>query len=301
VILCVAANPSIDKLFAVDRIRPAAIHRPSALTRVAGGKGLNVARAAHTLGADVHAAALLAGHAGRWIEAELARLGLPLHAVWTEGETRSCLSVADAETRSLTEFYEDGPAVTAADWERFGETVRPLAARASWTALSGSLPPGATTGLPELAGGGQIALDTRDARLTGAALVKVNATEAAAATGLPVENPSQALATAAALRLQAGGTACAIVTLGAGGAVLADDEGRGWHGCLDAVGPYPVGSGDAFLAGIVVARERGGSWPEALRLGLAAGTANAELPGAGVLDAGRALELAAAATIVPLG
>ena len=55
VIVCLAANPSIDKLFEIDRLVKGDIHRPQGFVQVAGGKGLNVARAAHSLGADVTA------------------------------------------------------------------------------------------------------------------------------------------------------------------------------------------------------------------------------------------------------
>jgi fructose-1-phosphate kinase PfkB-like protein len=102
VIVCVAPNPSIDKLFSVPRLEPGAIHRPASFVQVPGGKGLNVARAAFTLGADVRAVALLGGHHGRWIATELVALGLPYTAVWHDGETRSSLSVADADSESLT-------------------------------------------------------------------------------------------------------------------------------------------------------------------------------------------------------
>ena len=138
-ILCVAPNPSIDKLFEVDRLEPGGIHRPTAFTQVPGGKGLNVARAAATLGADVHVVALLGGHAGRWVADEIR---LPLTTVWTTAETRSCLSVADKRTGSLTEFYESGPAIAADEWAEFVRTVAALAPSAEWTAVSGSLPPG---------------------------------------------------------------------------------------------------------------------------------------------------------------
>ena len=63
-----------------------------------------------------------------------------------------------------------------------------------------------------------------------------------------------------------------------------DPDGGAWRGTLDARGAYPVSSGDAFLAGLVVARERGEPWPAAMRLALGAAAASAELPGAGVLD-----------------
>jgi fructose-1-phosphate kinase PfkB-like protein len=60
-----------------------------------------------------------------------------------------------------------------------------------------------------------------------------------------------------------------------------------------------VGSGDAFLAGLVVALDRGAGWPEAFRAALGAGAANAELPGAGRLDRARAEQLAEQADIRP--
>jgi fructose-1-phosphate kinase PfkB-like protein len=49
-------------------------------------------------------------------------------------------------------------------------------------------------------------------------------------------------------------------------------------------GAYPVGSGDAFLGGMAVAFARGDDVVEAARHGLAAGIANALVPGAGELD-----------------
>jgi fructose-1-phosphate kinase PfkB-like protein len=70
-------------------------------------------------------------------------------------------------------------------------------------------------------------------------------------------------------------------------------------GRLDADGPYPVGSGDAFLAGLVVALDGGADWPDALRAALGAGAANAAVPGAGRLDRANAERLAGRATITP--
>ena len=109
-ILCVAANPSVDRLLSVDRLIPGSIHRPSESAQVAGGKGLNVARAAHALGGRVTAAALLGGHAGRWVADQLERDGVRLEAAWAAPETRSSLSVA-GHPDGLTEFYERGAPV----------------------------------------------------------------------------------------------------------------------------------------------------------------------------------------------
>src|SRR4051812_37830915 len=122
-LLCVVPNPSIDKTAEVDRLEPGEIHRPRDAVTVAGGKGLNVARAAASLGIPVEAVVLLAGHAGRWIAAELDALGIRHSDTWAAGETRTCLSVLDRSTGSLTEFYESGGAVSAAIWSTFVEAV----------------------------------------------------------------------------------------------------------------------------------------------------------------------------------
>jgi fructose-1-phosphate kinase PfkB-like protein len=131
--------------------------------------------------------------------------------------------------------------------------------------------------------------------------VKVNAEEAAQMTGLQTDTPERALAAAHELRKSAGREGRAAIVTVRSGAALVDPDGRAWQGCLDATGPYPVGSGDAFLAGLLVAVERGASWSDALRAGLGAGAANAELPGAGRLDRSRAERLRDGASVVPAG
>ncbi|HEU0195578.1 MAG TPA: PfkB family carbohydrate kinase, partial [Gaiellales bacterium] len=87
-ILCLAANPSIDRLFEIERLRPGEVHRPQSFVQVAGGKGVNAARAAAALGAEVHVLAILAGHAGRWLADQLEAAGIAVDAVWVDGETR---------------------------------------------------------------------------------------------------------------------------------------------------------------------------------------------------------------------
>ena len=72
---------------------------------------------------------------------------------------------------------------------------------------------------------------------------------------------------------------------------MVDHEGPPMWARMPLVGRYPVGSGDAFLAGLLTAREHGESWPFALRLATAAAAANAEMPGAGALTPERVMTL----------
>jgi 1-phosphofructokinase family hexose kinase len=300
VIACVAPGPSIDRLFEVERLQAGAIHRPTRFVPVAGGKGLNAARAAAALGAEVRAVALLGGHSGRWIADDLGRLGVPLVATWCRGETRSCLSVADGESASLTEFYEANAAVSPEEWDAFARAAEDAAASATWTTVSGSLPPGAPDdGYERLAAcAANVAVDTSALGTARPALVKVNAAEAAALTGLATGSVGEAVEAAYALRQRIGGEGrAAAVTCGPDGAVLVAPDGSAWHGSLAAAGRYPVGSGDAFLAGLVTSLAAGDDWPDALASALGAAAANAELPGAGILDGARARALAVQAVL----
>lgn len=300
-IACVAPNPSIDRHFACAAVVPGAIHRPDELLLRPGGKGLNVARAARTLGADVRAVALVAGHAGRWIAGALAAEGVDAELVWGEGETRSSLSVAAGG--AMTEFYERGDPPGAAAWRAFADAVATEAAGVRWMSFSGSMPPGVDPGDAEAlvatarAAGARVAVDqhgrTLEAALRGAPhLVKVNAAEAAEVTGHA--DPLRAAEALHDLLVAAATEApVVVVTLGEEGALALTPRGA-LRGRLDVRGPYPVASGDAFLAGLLTAapRDAAGDWTPALALATGAACANAELPGAADLDPARASTLA---------
>jgi fructose-1-phosphate kinase PfkB-like protein len=286
-ILCVAGNPSIDKLFEVSEIVVGEIHRPDRLIALPGGKGIHVAQVATALGADAVVTGLLAGHTGRWVAEALAAEGVTGEWAWGPGETRSSLSVADRATGRLTEFYEDGTALSDGQWDAVRLIVDSLLPAAHWLALAGSLPDG-TSGYSELVA----SAPGHDVRCA------VDSREAAEVLGAEFDGPADAIRAARAIRERAGGDGHAVaVTLGEDGMVGVDFEGGGWRGTLRAHGPYPVGCGDSFLAGLLVGFEQDGSWERAAALALGTAAANAELPGAGRLDPARARELAARAVV----
>jgi 1-phosphofructokinase family hexose kinase len=311
-IVCVAGNPSIDKLFEVDRLAHGEIHRPRHFVALPGGKGIHVAQVATALGSSAVTTGILAGHAGRWLDDELAAEGVSARFAWSSGETRSSLSVADRETGRLTEFYESGTPVSADAWRELEEIVSGLLEGASWIALAGSLPPGAPVdGYGRLISvarrtGVASALDTRGDALARSIdahpdLVKINAQEAGELLGRSISSIGGAHEAAGAIRRRAGGGGhAAVITMAEQGIVAIDPAGTARHARTEARGRYPVGSGDALLAGLLVALERGGPWPNAIAIALGAAAANAESPGAGQLDQARARELAAQAEMSEL-
>ena len=188
-IVCLVANPSIDKLFEVERLVRGDIHRPVGFEQTAGGKGLNVARAVSALGGDVRAVALFRGHSGKWLEETLSSEGVHGSFVWTHGENRSSLSVADRETGGLTEFYEHGSEVPSSAWPELANATAALFGETTWLTISGSVPVGIDdSAYRDLVGearavGVRVALDAEGDRLRLALegqpdVVKVNASEA---------------------------------------------------------------------------------------------------------------------------
>src|SRR5262249_56443723 len=98
---------------------------------------------------------------------------------------------------------------------------------------------------------------------------KVSAEGAAALLGDPGAGEAEGLAGARAMAEGAGGIGRAgLITRGADGAVLVEPDGTAWTGRLYVRGPYPVGSGDSFLAGLIVALDEGMDWLGAMSLSL---------------------------------
>ncbi len=309
--ICVAANPSADATFSVDRLEPGAIHRPTAYVRVAGGKAMNVARAAVRLGGEAAVVALAPEHGAAWLREELEREGVTVETLPVPGVLRTCLSVFAADDGTLTEFYEGGAEIDAPTWTAFAELAAGRARADRWLAACGSLPAGAPIdAYAQVVGAGReagapVAVDAAGPELDVAAaagpdLIKVNEAEALAALGREAAEPgdqARAAELAAGLRERAAGRARVIVTLGERGAVLAGPEGIVGARLDRPPSPYAVGSGDAFLAGVLSGRERGLEWEECMRLAIAAGAANAAQPGQARLDPDLARRYAAQVAI----
>jgi len=103
--------------------------------------------------------------------------------------------------------------------------------------------------------------------------LKINREEAGEALGRTLHGVSECAD--AARRILERGPRTVVITLGAEGAVLASPEGC-WHAAAPAAETVSaVASGDALLGGLVAALTSGRDEPEALRWGIAAGTANA--------------------------
>jgi 1-phosphofructokinase family hexose kinase len=302
-ILCITPNIALDRTMIVPGFGPGLVNRATETLVAAGGKGVNVARAARLLGHEIVCAGLIGGHAGKHV-AELAEQeGLPTAWTWIEDESRTCIIIVTSEGSDATVVNEPGPTISAEAWTRLRGDVLQAATRAKAVCLCGSLPAGAPADAPadliqavEQAGHpmwvdtSKVTLQTAlTARPTG---LKVNAAEIGEVLGRQINDVETALAAAAEIRLQ--GIENVVLTLGKIGAVLVTAEGQWWARPPEVQVISSVGSGDAFLAGLVTALLDGANAPEALRQAVAVGTANT-LQAGGALFRERDLEMVLAA------
>jgi len=296
VILTVTLNAAIDRTVAVPNFRLGRRHRAVESRTVAGGKGINVARALNLLGRPVIAAGFVGGPIGTQVLEQLQEESVLTDFTRIASETRINLAVIDPTSGEQTEINERGPAVSAEEVQRLFERIAYLAGGAKICVLAGSVPPGAGDELyarliQDLNGRGvPVVLDAEGEAMlagvrAGASMVTPNEREAEELVGQEFADRSDL---AQGLR--------ELVRLGASEAAITRPDG-----CVAAVGEgnsrrllevrteplepvSTVGSGDAFLAGYAAARYEGRSPEDCLAYGVACGAESTQHFGAGTVD-----------------
>jgi 1-phosphofructokinase family hexose kinase len=308
-ILCVNLNAAIDKTIVVNAFELGEIHRPEAVKSLAGGKGCNVARALQQLGEKPVVMGWVGGTAGQFIENGLRDEGIATEFVYTEFESRTCTSILDSQNQVMTEIYEKGDPVPTAKVDemvwRFGEIVGGYTA----VTLSGSIPPGAPTDiyaqLIRIAhqAGVPILLDSsKEALLQGVAakpfLIKPNETEVAIlAERQPI---SKAEFATAAAEISARYETIVVLSLGKDGAIAAQGDDVIHVQNPPIAAKSAVGSGDCMMAGLAYGFSQGFDLIKAVKYGVAAGTANTLVIGAGQFRMADFEDIYAHITINPL-
>ena len=289
-IVTLTPNPALDRTLIVPGFRLGEVTRVRERSDAAGGKGLNVTRALHTLHAPCLALAPLGGPTGALVAQLAAAEGLTLQGIPIRGETRTCLSVTDPSAPDQLVINEVGPTISPGEWQAVHTAVRSACEPADWLTISGSLPPGVSPAdlralIDAVPRRCAVAVDTSGAPLNACldaplALLKINREELAQALAISLDTEAEIIA--AARTILGRGPRAIVVTLGARGALALNASGA-WHISAPAiVAVSPVGSGDCTLAGLVHALAGGASLPDAAAAGVACGSANALEPRAGV-------------------
>lgn len=293
-ILTLTANPSIDRTVGLDSpLRRGSVLRAVSMSSQAGGKGVNISRAA--VAAGIPTVAVLPAADDDPFVRELHAAGIEVRPQEPAGPIRVNLTLTEPDG-TTTKINNPGPVVEQRHLDRWAGAVESLAREATWVVLAGSLPPGAPASwYCELVARlrsttAQVAVDTSEAPLLALAaafpavapdLMKPNGEELATLTGaVPEELEGSPRAAAHAARdLVDRGVGAVLVTLGAGGAVLATADGT-WHAASPPTAVLStVGAGDSSLFGYLLGAERGLGPAQRLAHAVAYGSAAAGLPG----------------------
>jgi 1-phosphofructokinase/tagatose 6-phosphate kinase len=302
-IITVTLNAALDRSLTVPTLQLGQRHRASDVLTLAGGKGINVARALKRLDHPVVATGLAGGRTGTRIVEQLTEESILNDFVRIRQESRTSTLVVDPTSGTQTEINEWGPKVTETELEMLLDKVRYLSRSAEAVVFAGSLPRGVGDGFYADAvrelnrRGARVALDTEGEPLRLGLeaepwLVSPNQHEAEQLVGQELfdeEDFLMALDTIAEL-----GARNVHITVEDGCFALVREERlvRRYRAVTPRLEPVSVvGAGDAFLAQWLNAVLDGASSEDALRLASAAGAASVLDVGAGRFDPAEARRL----------
>ena len=278
-ILTLTPNPSLDLTYELDALSRGEVQRAASMSVEAGGKGINVSRNLVANGLASRAVAPVGGPSGEQFLSLLEESGIELVRVPVSGAVRMNVSLVE-EGGIGTKINAAGPLLSEEELERILDEVDTAARGAEWLAVCGSLPPGAPKDLyaPLVAlgrdAGCRVAVDSSGPPLAatlgeGPDLIKPNLEELSELVGRNLATLADILAAAEEVRDR--GARAVLVSLGADGAILLDDEGA-LHADTPPFTPRStVGAGDALLSGFLAAADdREAGLVEAVAWGAAA-------------------------------
>ncbi len=295
-IVTVTVNAALDRTLTVPVYQIGFRHRSSEVMTLAGGKGINIARALKSLDIPVVATGLAGGRTGTRIVEELTSEAILNDFVRIAGESRTSTAVADPTAGTYTEINEWGPEATAVELATLLEKLHYLARGADFVVLAGSLPRKVPTSFYSdtirdlVRRDVRVVLDSEGDPLRHGVeaapfLVSPNQREAEQLVGQELEDDDDFLMALEAIAEM--GARNVLITLENGCFALLRFGRRTRR--VRAFAPHvepvsAVGSGDVLLAQFLAAIVEDKPPEEALRLAVAAGAASVLSLGAGRFD-----------------
>lgn len=287
-IITVTFNPVIDKSTTIPALIPDKKLRCASPKFEPGGGGVNVARAIRKLGGEALAIYLAGGYTGVFLNELLKREGVPSKPIAISGHTRENLIVLDSSTNQQYRFGMPGPQIAEEEWKACLQAIEDEK-DLSYIVASGSLSSGVPTDIfARIAAiarkkGARLIVDTSGEALKKAAqegvyLLKPNLAELSSLVGKE-EIHAELVDDVARQIIDRGECEVVITSLGPAGALLVTKED------VQTISPpvvkrqSTVGAGDSMVAGIVWSLSKGWEIRDAVKYGVAAGTAATMNPG----------------------
>lgn len=289
-IVTLTLNPAMDLSTSVARVEPTRKLRCSLPHYDPGGGGINVARVVQALGGDSVAIYPAGGPFGDMLERILADLGLPQVRVRIAGDTRESFTVDETGSGQQYRFALPGPVLSQAEQQACLDAIAALDPAPDYLVLSGSFPPGVEVSFFDRMAAlarrlsARLVFDCSGEALQYAAsrggihLLKPSLNELSTLMGRPIVGAAEQDAALRTLIAQ-GAAEIVVLSLGGEGAVLASKAGIERFPAMDVPVRSAVGAGDSMVGAIALALARGHSLHDAVRYGVAAGSATIMQPG----------------------
>ncbi|MFN0027627.1 MAG: 1-phosphofructokinase family hexose kinase [Acidimicrobiales bacterium] len=292
-------NPALDVATEVPVLEPDRKLACSVPRFDPGGGGVNVAKVVRGLGHPATAVFTSGGPTGQRLEQLLAEgashhPGIVAVAVPIAQETRESITVTEASSHRQFRLVLPGPALTAQEWSHLQTHTTALAPSHQLSVLSGSFPAegnvaAVTAMLRTLRTLSDVlVVDTSGRALklaaaVGADVLKPSLNELEGFAGSTLHGASEIIPAARAL-LERGPNGAVLVSLAASGAILVQrHDHQAWQVHAPPVRVVStVGAGDSLVGALCVALLSGHAMLDAVRYGVAAGTAAVLAPGSGL-------------------
>ena len=277
-IYTVTLNPSIDFIVRLDHLELGSVNRMTSDDKFAGGKGINVSRILQRLDVDNTATGFIGGFTGRFVENGLIAEGIKTNFVQVSEDTRINVKIKAGEE---TEINGAGPKISDEKLEELKAILAGLSSEDT-VVFAGSAPSSLgnqvyNTLIPiaKKAGAevvcdfeGQTLLDSLNYQPL---LVKPNSHELADIFGVELKGLEDI--EKYAREILAKGAKNVIISMAGDGALLVTPEAAYFAKPIKGTVKNSVGAGDSMVAGFTGEYVKSGDPIEALKWGVACGTA----------------------------
>ncbi|MEI7541828.1 MAG: PfkB family carbohydrate kinase [bacterium] len=285
-ILAVTLNSTIDIVIPVNNLKPGSVSRTKAIYTYPGGKATNVARALKQLGATAHAIGFVGIRDSRETEHFLKHHGVTSSYIPCTGSNRICLLLTETKDvpRETVINSESDIDITKKEIDIFLQQLKTLSIKASHIIFSGSLPLSLPSNFYETAlkvvdKNCISILDTSAKYLfhgikASPKIIKQNLSELESAFHVKLTNPSKIKKFVSALSIKYK-VPIIIVTMDKKGSLVFDNGSFYFYPAIKVKKIIsPVGSGDAFSAGLVYGLSKGYSVKNSCKWAASAASAN---------------------------
>ena len=277
-IYTVTLNPSIDFIVRLDHLELGSVNRMTSDDKFAGGKGINVSRILQRLDVDNTATGFIGGFTGCFVEDGLTAEGIKTNFVQVSEDTRINVKIKAGEE---TEINGAGPKISDEKLEELKAILAGLSSEDT-VVFAGSAPSSLgnqvyNTLIPiaKKAGAevvcdfeGQTLLDSLNYQPL---LVKPNSHELADIFGVELNGLEDI--EKYAREILAKGAKNVIISMAGDGALLVTPEAAYFAKPIKGTVKNSVGAGDSMVAGFTGEYVKSGDPIEALKWGVACGTA----------------------------